>query len=373
MDTVEGIGKIATGEPVLLPEPELYIIVNSKSKSKKTIWQSLINVDELNAAVMQLKASNWLYENVDENSLDDTSRHLIETVSETTSTMLEKVSTDEVSSYQSYTVRQLNSKQSSLPNSEHYKLVDVKEDALRNKLKYLDVLYFPTLYPTGKFGEWHPRQQNISPREFVKSCLMNKDGHFRKDDQCVFYLLWQKEMQELASGVLNLVKGTREHAIPVGEFVDRVSKNEEEIEANMSAVFQNMRGSNRYWYLRHSEVLCMVREHGPPTLFLTLSCAEHNSLEIATYLRKVNNVSDSYSIGKLCAEDPISVSRKFSQKFPDFFNLVILKGGVLGKVAHYFDKMDYQERGAPHYHILLWIEGAPVAGQDNDDVVLWWI
>ena len=47
--------------------------------------------------------------------------------------MLEKVSTDEVSSYQSYTVRQLNSKQSSLPDSEHYKLVEVKEDALSNK------------------------------------------------------------------------------------------------------------------------------------------------------------------------------------------------------------------------------------------------
>ena len=69
MDTVEEIEKIATGVPVVLPEPELYIIVNSKSKSKKTIWQNLINVDELKAAVMQLKASNGLYENVDETVL----------------------------------------------------------------------------------------------------------------------------------------------------------------------------------------------------------------------------------------------------------------------------------------------------------------
>ena len=158
-----------------------------------------------------------------------------------------------------------------------------------------------------------------------------------------------------------------------GKFVDWVSKNEEEIKANLSTVFQNMRGSNQYCDLRCSEVLCMVREHGPPTLLLTLSCAEYDSLEIATYLRKVNNVSDSYPTGKLCAEDPISVSRKFSQKFHDFFNLVILKGGVLGKVAHYFYKKEYQARGAPHYHILLWIEGAPVAGKDHDDVVLRWI
>ena len=29
-----------------------------------------------------------------------------------------------------------------------------------------------------------------------------------------------------------------------------------------------------------------------------------------------------------------------------------------------------QARGAPHFHILLWIEGAPVAGSDDGDVVL---
>ena len=56
----------------------------------------------------------------------------------------------------------------------------------------------------------------------------------------------------------------------------------------------------------------MVREYSPPTLLLTVSWAEYDSLEIATYLRKVNNISDSYPIGKLCTEDPISVSRKNS-------------------------------------------------------------
>jgi hypothetical protein len=53
-------------------------------------------------------------------------------------------------------------------------------------------------------------------------------------------------------------------------------------------------------------------------------------------------------------------------------NIVILKGQAQGKVAHYFYKKEYQARGTPHYHILLWIEGAPVAGKD-DDVVLQWI
>ena len=51
------------------------------------------------------------------------------------------------------------------------------------------------------------------------SRLLNKDGRFHKDDQYVFYLLWQKEMRELQAGVYNLLKGTRQHAMPVGHRV----------------------------------------------------------------------------------------------------------------------------------------------------------
>ena len=34
-------------KPAGLPDPELYIIVNSKPTKKKMIWESLINVDKL--------------------------------------------------------------------------------------------------------------------------------------------------------------------------------------------------------------------------------------------------------------------------------------------------------------------------------------
>ena len=62
--------------------------------------------------------------------------------------------------------------------------------------------------------------------------------------------------------------------------------------------------------------------------------------------------------------------RKFSQKFHTLFNDVILKGEALGTVTHYFIKKEYQARGAPHYHLLLWIQDAPVIGKDRPDDVL---
>ena len=106
---------------------------------------------------MKLREINWLYANVDENSLDDASRHIVEAVSDTTSKMLAQVSTDDVSEYQSYTIRRLDQRQSNKPDTDQYKLMDVQEDAISNKFKHLDVLCFPTLFPTGRFGESHPR------------------------------------------------------------------------------------------------------------------------------------------------------------------------------------------------------------------------
>ena len=189
---------------------------------------------------MKLREINWLYANVDENSLDDASRHIVEAVS---SKMLAQISTDDVSEYQSYTIRRLDQRQSNKPDTDQYKLMDVQEDAISNKFKHLDVLCFPALFPTGRFGESHPRDNAISVSEFAKSHLLNKDSRFRKDDQYVFYLLWQKEMREISAGVYNLLKSTRQHAMPVGEFVDRVSTSDEEVEGNLSTIFQQAQSS----------------------------------------------------------------------------------------------------------------------------------
>jgi len=96
--------------------------------------------------------------------------------------------------------------------------------------------------------------------------------------------------------------------------------------------------TKQYWFTKPGELRCMVREFGTHTLFLTFSCAEYESHDIIVYLRKVNNVSDSSYNEKLCTEDPVSISRQFSNKFYVFFKKVLLNENVLGIVSHYFKK-----------------------------------
>ena len=58
-----------------------------------------------------------------------------------------------------------------------------------------------------------------------------------------------------------------------------------------------------------------MREFDTPTLFLTFSCVDYDFHDIADYLKTVNDVPEGYDMGKLCTEDPISVSRQSPSSF----------------------------------------------------------
>ena len=151
-----------------LPHPELYILVNGKP-SKLNVVCSLINVDALKGAIHKLKEMNWLYKEVNEDDLDDVAREVIETVSDTSSTILERASKEDVAGFQSFRIQTLNSKQSTSSDIDQYKLVNIKEDALDNQQRYLDVMCFPDLFLSGRFGEYHPREVPITKASMPKA------------------------------------------------------------------------------------------------------------------------------------------------------------------------------------------------------------
>ena len=370
--TMETLDDVEEAE-VALSNPELYIIVNCKPTKDKVVWRSLVDVNDIKVALTKLKETNWLYQNVDDTSVDEVSKEVIEVVSKASSTMLEKATDDDVAGFQYYTIRNLDNKLSIQSDIEQYKLLSIKEDPLDNRQKHLDVMCFPVLFPDGNFGKYHPREVKVSHSEYVKSRLLNKDSRFRKDPQYVFFLLWHKEMREIACGVYNLLKTSKSMPMSVANLLQKFEMNDEHLEANLNTMFQSVRGTKQYWFLRQSELQCMIRDAGPPTLFLTFSCAEYESPDIIDYLKIVNDDCGGSNAGKLCTEDPVSVSRQFSSKFHAFFNTIIIKGEVLGTVDHFYWKKEYQTRGAPHYHVLLWIRDAPMIGRDDPSKVLAWI
>ena len=124
-----------------------------------------------------------------------------------------------------------------------------------------------------------------------------------------------EELKEMSSGICNAMNKMRKRGMSAKQLLQKVDSNDKELEANLHTMMQHVRGTKQFWFLKKSKLQCLVCEWGSPTFFLTFSCAEYNSQNIATYLHKVIDVPFNYLIGKLCAEDPISVSRKFPKSF----------------------------------------------------------
>ena len=187
--TLETLNKVDQQSSVL-PDPELYIIVNGRPTKSKVVWRTImVNVSQIKTAIKTLRSCNWLYKNLNESCIDESTKHIIEVSNNATTEMLKKVTPDEVDAFQAYTIRNLDNKLSMGSNIQQYRLMSVTEDPINSKQQHLDVMCFPVLFPTGKFGEFHPRKECISPSEYVKSRLLNKDPRFCKDAQYVFYLL----------------------------------------------------------------------------------------------------------------------------------------------------------------------------------------
>ena len=245
-----------------LPEPELYIIVNGRPTKSKVVWRSLVDVNKVKAAIAKLRCINWLHKDIGQGSVDTATQHIIEVSNGSITSVLEKATKDDLAEFQAFTIRNLDNKLSTKSDIEQYKLLSVTEDPIDNRQQYLDVMCFPLLFPTGKFGEFHPWQEKPSHSEYIKSRLLNRDSRFHKAPRYVFYLLWQKEMRELSAGVYNLLKTTRRHPMSVSMLLDSVEASNEHVEANLSTMLQSVHGTKQYWFLRQSELKCMIREWG---------------------------------------------------------------------------------------------------------------
>ena len=157
--------------------------------------------------------------------------------------------------------------------------------------------------------------------------------------------------------------------------LQKIEAGDRKLEGNLSSLFSNIRGTRQYWYSRNTELNCMMREFGPPTWFVTLSCAEYSWINLHEHLLQINSDVpgvEKMTFGELCILDSVSVCLHFHNRFHAILrNLILCKENpVLGHVDHFFWRVEYQMRGAPHFHLILWGNSAPLIGKHSNEEVL---
>lgn len=128
-------------------------------------------------------------------------------------------------------------------------------------------------------------------------------------------------------------------------------------------------GSPPYWQKFMYEVVAMVKQLGIPTWFMTLSCADLRWPELFQIISRTQGLNltdtqvDALSYNERCSMlnlNPVVVAKHFQYRVETFFTEVLLtQANPVGKIVHYALRIEFQMRGSPHLHGLIWTSDCP--------------
>ena len=142
---------------------------------------------------------------------------------------------------------------------------------------------------------------------------------------------------------------------------------------------KNIRGSPPYYQRTFYDLLAMIRQLVTPTWFFTLSAADLKWPDMIQTIAKQYGVH--YTDDEVAAlsfneksnwlkRNPVTAARHFHYRltmlFQDFFKST---AKPLGEIADSAIRIEFQARGSPHAHCVIWVKDAPEYGVDHDSQV----
>jgi hypothetical protein len=130
---------------------------------------------------------------------------------------------------------------------------------------------------------------------------------------------------------------------------------------------RNIKGSDNYWRSRtedhqHWIMHHVARGHGPPTFFITLSCAENWWIDLRPLLAQLKDSAQNYSwaeafrggsmiaMSNASCRHPLFINEYFMRRAKSFM-LTVVKTAI--GIEHYWGRVEFAPgRGAIHLHIV---------------------
>lgn len=132
--------------------------------------------------------------------------------------------------------------------------------------------------------------------------------------------------------------------------------------SRVSYCAQQFRETRAYWYNKLKELITMVKQLGPPTLFFTLSAVDlqlpelYALLDPDNILETLDPTERRRENARLLSENPM-IASLFSQKRVHIFFKEYLKK-EFDVVDHWY-RFEWQNRGSGHVHGFLWMRYVP--------------
>lgn len=216
---------------------------------------------------------------------------------------------------------------------------------------------FPTLFPYGTADINDCREIDVDITDYFQYLMRYKDGRFANNER--FLYVAQNTMQRhRAIKSANLYVRNRKFENQKIEDIRNAITNNEKLTNSIAAFGASLRGIRPYWQKRSGELLAMVEQLGQPHIFFTLSAADCRWPDIARIVNKTKEDEDLNPAQKanLVNKNPMLTSWYFYYRSKKFIDEVIKK---LFDVTDLWCRYEWQARGSPHLHGVLWIKNAP--------------
>ncbi|XP_074356462.1 uncharacterized protein LOC141696181 [Apium graveolens] len=218
----------------------------------------------------------------------------------------------------------------------------------RNGLQHISELHpsfmslqYPLLFPFGEDGyRIYIKHRNANNSESEKDAVMER-----------VRLVWVQRHQSIIKSDLynNIVDNLRRGDVDATEVGRRV------------ILLSSFTGGYRYMQQNFQESLAVSKEYGHPDLFITFTC-NPKWYEIEEAIRASGSHSASVR--------PNIMARVFKMKLNAMLN-DFTKKHVLRRVLAVVYTVEFQKRGLPHAHIVLWLGAADklLTPEDIDNVI----
>ncbi len=253
---------------------------------------------------------------------------------------------------------------------------------LQNEL--FEELCFPDKFPYGKggFKKDQKRQRKLSRRRYVNQRLLNADPRFRQDLDYLFSHQYLCDLEQVQVEKRIALKRTKGSVLEGKKVTAKTLKDPESKESLIQSdrayeCLKKQRGGPPYLQGKQRQAFAMVKQLGIPTWFLSLSAADlywpEFLMAIASQDGKPHTEEQIMKLTwqercDLIRYNPVTAIRMFYHRINAFFTHFIHSSAEpLGHIVDLMAKVEYQGRGTPHLHSLLWDENAPQYIEGNDE------
>ena len=238
------------------------------------------------------------------------------------------------------------------------------------KVPKLESMAFPKHFPDGRNTLDEVRAVKLFPSRYFNVRLFSVDTRFATDQTYLFYGQYLTESHIATNSMSIQVRKGKKFTRDGRVLSNKMLQDKEEVERlvrnkDATRFMQPLRGCPTFWERALRDLLAMSRQIGRPNWFVTLSAAEMRWPEFIKVIKAQQGEQGDYSqldwVAKceIVRSNPVTLMRMFLKRFERAIAFMESAAMPIGEVTDYFYRIEFQARGSPHVHMMVWVKDAP--------------